>query len=221
MVSAHYSTYRYGVAAVLAMLVCAPAARAQDTAPASSTSIIEAAGPKPGDNGKRHLNVEGKDKGKYACFGLVQFDGAALKTTLDKKYGVGKYKVTGLTLELARSSASFSAAGKVNVYTLAGKVDAAALKYPLDLKGNLKPALLGSIEFTVSAKAAGFAAADADKLDLIKGGKGAAIFTTLSTGGVVTLALAEGDSKVAATWAGKENSQVAAPTLNVTVTKKK
>jgi len=221
MVFANKSIIRYGAASMLALLLCAPSALAQDKASASATAIIESTGPKAGDNGKRYLNVEGKEKGKYACFGLVQFDGAAVKSTLDKKYGAGKYKVTGLTLELGRSTASFSAAGKVSVYSLAGKVDAAALKYPLDLKGNLKPALLGNIAFTVSEKASGFAAAEADKLDLMKGGKGADILSTLAAGGVVTLALAEGDSKVAATWAGKENNRVSPPTLAITITKKK
>ena len=201
-----------------------PYAGAQEKAYASATAIIEAGGPKAGDNGKRYLNVEGKDKGKYACYGFTQFDGAKLKADLDKRLGPGKYTIKGVSLQLSKSTASFSASGKVDVYYTAEKADAAALKYPLDLKGSLKPALLGSIAFAVSEKPQGFGAAkagdDVDRLDLMKAGHGAAVAAAISAGKPITILLAEGDSKVAATWAGKENNKAAGPMLLITAVKK-
>ncbi len=107
----------------LALTTGVPAAvKAADSIalPAIQAAYIRANGLQTGNNGERFFDVEGKDTGKYACYGILRFDTAAIKSDLDKRFGGGKYKVVGVTLELSQSLAKFTKDGSVLIYSNSG-----------------------------------------------------------------------------------------------------
>jgi hypothetical protein len=96
------------VACVLAACAAPSTARAGADLTASASAIIQEAGPRTGDPGKVYLNVEGKANGKYASFGVVDFDTA--------KSPAKGTKVKGAALTLTQSLPPFAKEGKVRVY---------------------------------------------------------------------------------------------------------
>lgn len=217
-----------------ALIGAAYPAFGQETTPvtASQTAIIQADGPKTGATGERYFNVEGKGKGKYADFGVVRFDLSKLKTTLDQKYGAGKYRVVDIELALTQSNASFTANGDVEVYyTPNDTTDVQTLKYPYDPKGKALPgSLVASGKFVrggvapQEAAATGGKAADAsekskggalDTFECAKSRGFGALAKHVLLGKTVTLVLREGDPNVAATWAGKSSTNFKPPVLVV------
>src|SRR5262249_49540437 len=59
-----------------------------------------------GDNGSKYFNIEGKDKGKYASFGVLVFD-------MPKNFDASKIK--GATLTLVQSIPQFAADGEIKI----------------------------------------------------------------------------------------------------------
>jgi hypothetical protein len=224
---------------LFAALICALAigisAKAQtaDTvsAPAVQTAYIRPDGPQKGANGDRFLDVEGKDTGKYACYGIARFDAKSVKSALDAKFGAGKWRITGLSLELTQSNAGFSKDGSVQIYLSQGAApDLGALKYPYTPKeGPLHGDLLTTVKYVKSAappgnvgKAGDPAAPKTDSCDILKGTAGQSLAGAISQGKTITLVLAEADPTVAATWAGlKPSGQHKPPTLIVKATSAK
>jgi hypothetical protein len=203
---------------------------AQDTVVATQTAIIQQDGPKAGDNGTRYFNVEGKSKGKYADYGVAQFDLAALKASLDKRFAGKKhgYKITGVRLDLTQSLASFSAAGSYNIYFADDdSTPIAGLKYPFS-PGPHKPTYtqLGSYTFAmgkgpaapkgVPATRTALPPAAVDKCDLMKLSGTGALVMHIMLGKKLTLYVSEGDPNVAATWAGYTSNRLKPPTLVIT-----
>lgn len=217
------------IAALILALSIGTTAKAQtaDTvsAPAIQTAYIRPDGPQKGANGDRFLDVEGKDTGKYACYGIVRFDAKTVKSALDTKFGAGKWRVTGLSLELSQSNAGFSKDGGVQIYlSQAATTEFGALKYPYSPKeGPLRGDPLATVKYVKSAAPAGEAGKGAesvapktDSFDLLKGTAGTTLAGTITQGKAVTLVLAEADPTVAATWAGqKPSGQHKPPTLIV------
>jgi hypothetical protein len=73
---------------------------------ASKSLTIQPTGPRSGDNGSKYFNVEGKDKGKYASFGVLVFE--------MKKVDASKIK--GATLTLLQSIPQFAADGEIKIF---------------------------------------------------------------------------------------------------------
>jgi hypothetical protein len=185
----------------------AACAQAAFPIPATQTGMIQTDGPKQGKNAARYFNVEGKSHDKYMDYGVLRFETQALKAQLDKKFGAGKYKVTGLTLQLTPSNAAFTQDGGVLFYFSPDakadiKTPASPLKYPYNPKGTLlhgEP--LGKGAFVNAGKKADPAKPVPSDYDLFKGEPGQkALLTALSQGKTVTLVVAEADPTVAATW---------------------
>lgn len=149
------------IAALCLALPTGIAAKAQAadtvTVPAVQTAYIRSDGPVKGSNAERYLDVEGKSTGKYACYGVVRFDGKSLKSSLDARYGAGKARITGLTLELTQSNARFTKNGSVVIYlSQAVSVDVSMLKYPYDPKaGSTHGEPIATVRFIQSAEAGG------------------------------------------------------------------
>lgn len=192
---------------------CVTRADAADTftVPAVQAAYIRPAGPQQGANGERYLDVQGKNTGDHACYGVVRFDGKRLKSDLDAKYGAGKYRITGLTLELTQSNAKFTKDGGVLIFfSLNDAPDVTTLKYPFDSKAApLFGQQIATVKFVKGADTAAGqppAPSKVDDYDLTTGAtkmvKGDALIGGLTRGKVVTLVLVEGDPDVAATWAG-------------------
>ena len=205
------SFLRFGFG-VLAFSLLPAAVGAQETVsvPATAASIIQADGPKQGSNSDRFFNVEGKGKGKYACYGVLRFDLSSLKSSLDKKYGAGKYAITGVSLQLAQSNAAFTGSGAIKFFfTPDDTTPPGSLKYPYDPKGStLKGTLLSTDKFVKETPA---------DYNLFKGQSATGDFAKhLLQGKTLTLVVAEGEDNVAATWAGqKPPKSLKPPTLVV------
>lgn len=175
--------------------------------PATQTGMIQTDGPKQGKNAARYFNVEGKSHDKYMDYGVLRFETKALKAQLDKKFGAGKYKVTGLNLQLTSGNAAFTQEGGVLFYFSADdqadiKNPTSPLKYPYNPNGSLlhgEP--LGKAAFHKASGKADPTKPVSSDYDLFKGEPGRkALIAVLSQGKTVTLVVAEADPTVAATW---------------------
>jgi len=208
--------------AILTLLV--PSAMAQVSVKATSTAIIEQNGPKQGGTSLRYFNVEGKDKGKYSCYGLVQFDAKSMLAAIKKASPNGTAKLKQVRLDLVQSIASFSASGSVRVYYVPGAPDPKSLKYPFNLDQTAKAKALADLKFTVAAAAksssrAPHATAIVDKCVLSATVNANDLERVLASSPVLTLALVETSPGVAATWAGKAHQSLPPPTLVLTLAK--
>jgi hypothetical protein len=178
--------------------------------PATQTAMIQPDGPKQGPTAARYFNVEGKSHEKYVDYGVLRFDTKTLKADLDKKFGAGKYKITGLTLQLTQSNASFTKDGGVEFFFSADdKTDihtpTSPLKYPYNPKGALLAgAPLAKGVFAKAAEKTDPATTKPTDYDLFKAEVGQkALVAALTQGKTVTVVVAEADPGVAATWSAK------------------
>ena len=165
---------------------------------ASKSLTVQAAGPRQGSGGSNYFNVQGKNKEKYAGFGLLVFP-------LPK--GDGNADVKTLTVSLVQSIPSFSADGKIKFY-LAHPLDAEPsslekLKFDPAVAGGLaKDAFrslqaLGAGEFkkVVTGKSDSFVLVLDDMArDELRG--------LLKNGGSLHIVVAPADDDVAATYFG-------------------
>lgn len=203
-------------------LICIQSVFSQTAFKATKTVIIEQTGPKTGSSGERYFNVEGKDKGKYSCYALVQFDAKAMLAELKKASLNGKAKLKQVRLDLAQSNASFSASGGVKVYYVQGAPDSKALKYPFSLQGSAKA--IGELKFTLVAGSKPtsrepLSAVVLDRCDLTATVHANDLAKALSSSPLLTLALVETTPGVAATWAGTAHKSLPPPTLVFTFAK--
>jgi hypothetical protein len=176
-------------------------AHAADGIVASKSLTVQAAGPRQGSVGSNYFNVQGKNKEKYAGFGLLVFP-------LPK--GDGNADVKTLTVSLVQSIPGFSADGKVKFY-LAHALDAEPsslekLKYdPAAADGLAKDAFkslqaLGVGEF----KKVETGKSDTFVLSLDDMARDE-LRSLLKTGGSLHIVVAPADDDVAATYFGAGN----------------
>jgi hypothetical protein len=83
---------------------------------ASNSLTIQPTGPRSGEAGSKYFNIEGKDNGKYASFGVLVFE-------IPKKIDASKIK--SLSLTLVQSIPQFAKDGTVKIF-LAPELDPAA-----------------------------------------------------------------------------------------------
>jgi hypothetical protein len=206
------SGFRFVALPIVGSLFLGGVASAQTAFPVAATQsgMIQTDGPKQGKNAARYFNIEGKSHEKYMDYGVLRFETTALKAQLDKKFGAGKYRVTGLSLRLTPSNAAFTQNGGVLFYfSPDAKTDittsASPLKYPYNPKGPLlRGAPLGKIAFTKAAEKTLPKNALPVDYDLFKGEAGQKdLIAAVSQGKTITLVAAEADPGVAATWSGK------------------
>ena len=105
-----------GIACVSLVTFLIVPALAGEEVTASKSLTVQPTGPRSGDAGSKYYNVQGKDSGKYASFGVLVFE-------LPKETKAPKIK--GLTLTLVQSVPAFSKDGAVKIY-LAPELDPAA-----------------------------------------------------------------------------------------------
>lgn len=87
---------------------------------ASKSQTIQPNGPRTGDDGAKYFNVEGKNNGKYASFGVLTFE-------LPKDVDVNKVK--SLTLTLVQTAPKFAKAGAIKVFLASNLDSKAELKF--------------------------------------------------------------------------------------------
>ena len=197
---------------VIGLLLLGGVASAQTAfpVPVTQTAMIQIDGPKKGANAGRYFNVEGKSHDKYMDYGVLRFETKGLKADLDKKFGAGKYKITGIALQLTQSNAAFTADGGVQFFFSADdkadiKSATSPLKYPYNPNGaHLHGEALAKATFSKSGEKADPTKPHPTDYDLFKGEPGQkSLLATLSQGKIVTLIVAETDPAVAATWSAK------------------
>ncbi len=109
-----------GIACISLVTLYIVTARAGEEVTASKSLTIQPNGPRPGDAGKKYFNIEGKDTGKYASFGVLVFE-------MPKETKATKVK--GMTLTLVQSVPAFSKDGAVKIYLAPDLDPAADLKF--------------------------------------------------------------------------------------------
>jgi hypothetical protein len=111
-----------GIACVSLVTVFIVPVRAAEEVTASKSLTIQPTGPRTGDGGSKYFNIEGKDNGKYASFGVLVFE--------MPKTDASKIKSASLTL--VQSIPQFAKDGAVKIY-LAPELDPAAdLKFDVN-----------------------------------------------------------------------------------------
>lgn len=187
---------------------------------AFQNATVQPGGVRTGNNGINFFNIEGSDYGSFASYGVVRFNVASLKSQFDAQYGVNGWAIDSISLSLTQSNAAFTTDGALDVYFTGNDavsiVAPSPLQYPFAgdfadaqkvLSYNFVKISSGTLE-TYSL----FSSA-------VSNNAGAqALLADILTDTRVTLALVEGDSSVAATYAGYNNNTYAGPTLSIEVT---
>ena len=172
---------------------------------ASKSLTIQPTGPRAGDAGSKYFNIQGKDSGKYASFGVLAFE-------MPKNIEASKIK--SMTLTLVQSVPAFAKDGAVIIY-LAPELDPAdELKFDASSDngiGNqikvLHELCLGTFKKVKTGETQSFTLTldDACKERIAKGGK-------------LCLVIVPADSTVAATYFGaNENDKPNSPKLTMDV----
>ena len=73
---------------------------------ASKSLTVQANGPRTGEAGSKYFNIEGKDTGKYASFGVLVFE-------MPKEIGGSKIKSVALTF--VQSVPAFAKDGEIKI----------------------------------------------------------------------------------------------------------
>jgi hypothetical protein len=91
-----------GIAYVSLFTLFIPLARADEDVTASKSLTVEPDGPRAAEAGKKYFNIEGKDNGKYASFGVLACE-------MPKE--IKGSKIKGTTLTLVQSVPAFAKDG--------------------------------------------------------------------------------------------------------------
>ncbi len=100
----------------VAIAIAVPPSQAAVKVTAEKCITVRADGPRPGENGAKYFNVEGKEHDKYASFGVLVFDIPG---------EVGDRPIKGLSLTLVQSLPRFAKDGAIR-FLLAPDLDPSA-----------------------------------------------------------------------------------------------
>ncbi|WP_374337408.1 hypothetical protein [Methyloversatilis sp.] len=204
--------------AAAALSVAAVSAHAASVE-AFQNATVQPAGVRTGNNGINFFNIEGIDYGNFASYGVARFDVASLKSQFDAQYGVNGWVVDSISLSLTQSNASFTANGAVEVFftnaDTTAIVSPSALKYPF--AGDFADALWVTAYDFVEVSSGTLETYGLYDRTASNNAGAQALAADILADTLVTLALVEGDSGVAATYAGYNNNTYAGPTLNIAV----
>jgi hypothetical protein len=186
---------RPSVLPALAVPLLVAAAWAGPEVVATAGYTVQPSGPRGDEAGEKYFNVEGKDNGKYASFGLLTFPAP--------EGGSKAGRVESLSLTLVQSLPRFARDGKVEVFLVeAEKLDPKDLKFVADKADGLGDQLpkrhpLGAGAFkkveTGHADTFSLALDDASRK---------ALAAAIDAGGKVHLLIVPDDPNVAATYFG-------------------
>jgi hypothetical protein len=177
------------------------AAHAGEDVVASKSLTVQAGGPRQGAAGTNYFNIQGKNKDRYAGFGVLVFP--VLK-------GDERAEIKNLTIALVQSIPSFASDGKIKFY-LARPADAdpssvEKLKYDSTATGGLAKDAFKSLYPLGSAA---FKKVETGRLDTFVLAPDAMardeLRSLIKTGGVLHIVIAPEDDDVAATYFGAGN----------------
>jgi hypothetical protein len=171
---------------------------------AAGNATVQSSGPRTGSNGTKYFNIEGANNGSYADYGVIRFDTASIKATLDAQYGVGNWTIADVALSLAQSPAAFSADGAMKVFWASDNTTSIANTGSSPLRYSDKAVPLGVHVGTdtpvLSYTFHNTGGTDNYDLGSLSGFSGFA--NEIMNGDKVTLVFYEADPGVAATYAG-------------------
>ncbi len=203
---------------LISILVAAPAlagAQTTVTTVANANATVQPAGVRTGNNGTIFFNVQGSANGGFASFGVLDFQPAATAGS----------DITGLSLSLTQSNASFTANGTYDVYlTSETSVSIAAGASPLQYQGGdgvgaIDP-ILTDLQRLGGANFVEVSDGTVDTVDLLAGldpSEEAAILAAVNAGSTIRLVLVSTVPTVSATFAGQNNFDGPPPTLRVEI----
>lgn len=180
--------------------------------PAVNNATVQPLGPRPGSNGKQFFNFEGVGNGAFSSFGVVDFQPSPMSI-----------QVTSLTLALTQANAAFTHNGALifylstdtatNIEPSISPLAFSAANAPTGLGTQLTPIfLLGTGSFTQVSDGT---------LDSFSFSPNPTAVTYLDSqvavGGRIRLVIAPGDSTVAATYAGFNNTGFSGPQLTLAI----
>ncbi len=187
---------------------------------AFDNATIQPNGPRTGSSGLAFFNIEGSGNGSFASYGVARFDLSAMKDGFDSNYGVGGWKLDSIDLQLTQSNAGFTTDGGVDVYYTKNDstdpLQGSGLQFGNFAADFSDAAKIVSYTFTEASTGSLeshvlYAAAASNSIG------GMNLAADILGDNIVTLALVEGSSSVAATYAGYTNFSYQGPTLAVNV----
>jgi hypothetical protein len=158
---------------------------------AHASVIVQPTGPRPGLDGAEYFNIEGRQNGRFASFGVLTF-------SLPRR----ESRLQGMTLTLVQCLAKFARDGKVAFYLIPATGDPARLRFDLQSGDGLGTQLADRHPIgpgTFRPVKTGHPDAFALSLDETSR---AAIQERLKEGGEIRLLIVPSDDPVAATYFG-------------------
>lgn len=210
------------VAAIAVAALAASTAQAQNyyVGLAADNATVQPAGPRPGANGKRFFNVEGRDNMAFASYGVVEYNVA--------DFGLpGQVTDTTFIMMLfQQSNAAFTTDGVVRFYITENTAtsiqpptppDPPAVTFDNTDQTGLGTQLQPRHEIVDLISGGQFIEQKGEAYDvyffILDGAAKTYFINQLNTGSKVRFVVAPGDEAVAATWAGATNETALPPLI--------
>jgi hypothetical protein len=178
-------------------------AQAGEEVTASKSLTVQASGPRAGDAGSKYFNIQGKDNGKYASFGVLSFE-------MPKE--IKGSKIKGMALTLVQSVPAFAKDGAVKIF-LAPELDPAA---DLRFDSNSDNGIGNQIKVLNELCSGTFKKVKTGETQSFSLTLDDACKERISKGGRLCLVVVPADSTVAATYFGaNENDKQNCPKLTM------
>jgi hypothetical protein len=176
----------------LAVVVVMPAQAGVEVT-ASKSLTIQPGGPRPGENGSKYFNIEGKDHKQYASFGVLIFE--IPKEVQDKK-------VKSITLTLVESIPRFAKDGAMRFYLAPDLNGAGDLKFDTNASDGLGNRIMA---FHVMGSGS-FKKAEMGNRESFSLAVNDTVRELIAKGGKLYLVVVPADAAVAATYFGANES---------------
>lgn len=86
------------------------------TAVSHETGTIRATGPNTACSGDQFVNVQGANNGTFASYAVLRVEVGRVQAAFDAAFGAGNWSVTGVSLQMVQTGATFEIDGLVDVY---------------------------------------------------------------------------------------------------------
>ena len=163
--------------------------RSSEEIVASKSLTVQPNGPRAGDGGSKYFNIQGKDKERYASFGVLVFE--IPKEIQDKK-------VKTVTLTLVQSVPSFAKDGAIRFF-LAPDLDATQV---LKFAPNTSDGVGSQIKSLLPLGSGNFKKIETGKTESFSLALDDAARGQIAKGGKLCLVIVPADGAVAATYFG-------------------
>jgi hypothetical protein len=189
------------------------------SAEAAANATVEIPGVRAAPNGQAFFNIEGDGGDGFASYGVLRFNSAAMKSTLNSLYGAGGWEVSSIDIVLIEDNVSFTNSGSVSIlFTTDDSTNIAAgtstLAYPHN-NGEFSDAVTAvTYAFVESGDGAVSSVRLFDEAGTNSAGS-TALKNDFTSHAALTLLFVPGAGATSATYAGITNSTYAGPTIVV------